>query len=227
MNKRALFIGNSDGIGLATTKRLLKAGWEIDGISRSDSSIKDENYCHHIADVSESTYTDLLNKLVHKNPPELCIYFAGIGEFLNLSDMSKEVKVIEVNFTGMVKTAAIVIPEMVKKQQGHFIGLSSMADELIFAEAPSYSASKAGFSSYMKGLAKAVKKKGVHVTNVRFGFVDTKMAIADKKPFMISVEKAVDHIEYCVKNKPYNYSVPKIMIPVMKLIKLMNSLRVV
>ena len=163
MKQKALFIGNSDGIGLATTKRFLKTGWEIFGISRSDSSIKDEYYHHHIADVSESSYSDLLSKLVRENPPELCIYFAGIGELLNLSDMSKEAKVIEVNFTGMVRTAAIVIPEMVKQQHGHFIGISSMADELISADAPSYSASKAGFSNYLAGMAKAVKKKGVNV----------------------------------------------------------------
>ncbi|MBN2591685.1 MAG: SDR family NAD(P)-dependent oxidoreductase [Sedimentisphaerales bacterium] len=224
MKQKALFIGNSDGIGLAATNRLLKNGWEIYGISKSNSSIKDENYHHNIADVSEGNYQNLLSKLVQENPPQLCIYFAGIGEFLNLSDMSKEVKVIDVNFTGMVRTAAIVIPEMVKQQHGHFIGLSSMADELISLEAPSYNASKAGFSNYLAGLAKAVKKKGVNVTNVRFGFVDTKMAKADKKPFMISIEKAVDHLEYCIKKKPVRYSTPKIMIPIVKLIKLITSL---
>ena len=223
MKQRALFIGNSDGIGLATTKRLLQAGWEIDGVSKSSSSIENENYHHHIADVSTSNYSDLLSKLVQENPPQLCIYFAGIGEFLNLSDMSKEVKVIEVNFTGMVRTAAIVIPEMVRSQQGHFIGLSSMADELISAEATSYSASKAGFSNYLAGLAKAAKKKGVYVTNIRFGFVDTKMAKADQKPFMMSIEKAVDHIELCMKNKPTRYSAPKMMIPIIKLMKLITS----
>ncbi len=224
MNKKALFIGNSDGIGLATTKRLLQTGWEIYGVSKSDTPIKDKNYHHCIADVSESNYSDLLNKLVHENPPQLCIYFAGIGEFLNLSDMSKEPKVIEVNFTGMVRTAAAVIPQMVKSQQGHFIGISSMADELISADAPSYSASKAGFSNYLAGLAKAAKKKEVYVTNVRFGFINTKMAKVDKKPFMISVEKAVDHLEYCIQKKPARYSTPKILVPFIKVLKLVTNL---
>jgi short-subunit dehydrogenase len=61
-----------------------------------------------------------------------------------------------------------VIPWMVKRGKGHFIGLSSVADELLSPEAPSYHASKAGFSNYLEGLALAVRTKGVHITNVRF-----------------------------------------------------------
>jgi short-subunit dehydrogenase len=226
VQKRALFVGNSDGIGLAATRRLLEAGWEIVGLSKSDSPIKNERYHHHIMDVSDSKYTDLLNELVQNNPPDLCIYFAGIGEFLNLRDMSMEPKVIDVNFTGMVRTVAAVIPEMVKIRKGHFIGLSSMADELITSDAPSYCASKAGFSIYLAALAKAVKRKGVHISNVRFAFVDTKMAKTKSKirPFMISVEKAVDHLEYCIRKKPKHYSAPKIVIPFVKLLKLAMKL---
>ncbi len=99
-----------------------------------------------------------------------------------------------------------------------------MADELLSAEAPSYHASKAGFSNYLGGLALALKPKGVYVTNVRFGFVDTKMAKGDVKPFMMSVDKAVDHLEACMKKKPARYTAPKIMIPLLKFRKLMMRL---
>ena len=99
----------------------------------------------------------------------------------------------------MIRTAAKVIPQMARRGQGHFIGISSLADELFSAEAPSYHASKAGFSNYLGGLALALKPKGVYVTNIRFGFVDTKMAKGDIKPFMMGVEKSVDHIESCIK----------------------------
>lgn len=59
------------------------------------------------------------------------------------------------------------------------------------AEALSYHASKTGFSNYLGGLALALKPKGVQVTHVRFGFVDTNMAKGDVKPLVISVEKAL------------------------------------
>jgi short-subunit dehydrogenase len=224
VKQKAMLVGNSDGIGLATTKRLLAAGWDITGISRSESSIKSTAYHHRVTDVSDDRYTPLINKLVLKDSLDLCIYSVGIGELLDPMDMSSEAKIIDVNLTGMVKTAAAVIPQMVKRGKGHFIGVSSLADELLSAEAPSYHASKAGFSNYLGGLALALKPKGVYVTNVRFGFVDTKMAKGDVKPFMISVEKAVDHLEQCISKKPIRYTAPRIAIPLIKFRKLMMRL---
>jgi short-subunit dehydrogenase len=155
---------------------------------------------------------------------DLCIYFAGIGELLDLKDMRDEPRIIDVNLTCMVRTAAAVIPRMVEMGKGHFIGISSLADELLSAEAPSYHASKAGFSNYLGGLALALKPKGVFVTNVRFGFVDTKMAKGDVKPFMMSVEKAIDHLQTCIEKKPICYTAPSIAIPMVKFRKLMMRL---
>jgi hypothetical protein len=38
----------------------------------------------------------------------------------------------------------------------------------------------------------ALRPRGIAVTTVRFGFVDTKMAKSPVTPFMISVERATD-----------------------------------
>ena len=222
--KPALMIGNSDGIGLAATKRLLNAEWNIIGISRSESPIRNPQYQHRVADVGNSRYSELLGELFLGYSFDLCIYFAGIGEVLDLKNMRDEPRIIDVNLTGMVRTAAAIIPKMVNMGKGHFIGISSLADDLISAEAPSYHASKAGFSNYLGGLALALKPKGVFVTNVRFGFVDTKMAKGDVKPFMMSVEKAIDHLQTCIEKKPICYTAPRIAIPLVKFRKLMMRL---
>jgi short-subunit dehydrogenase len=224
MQRKALLVGNSDGIGLATTRRLLTGGWDIIGISRSESPISDSNYYHQVADVGNNKYSDILDELLLKGPLDICIYFVGIGELLDPLDMNNEPKIIDVNLTGMVRTVSKIIPHMVRSGHGHFIGISSLADELFSAEAPSYHASKAGFSNYLGGLALALEPKGVYVSNIRFGFVDTKMAKGNIKPFMMSVEKAVDHIEYCIRKKPIRYSAPKITIPLIKFRKLMMRL---
>jgi short-subunit dehydrogenase len=224
MQRTALMIGNSDGIGLGMTKRLLSAGWDVRGISRSDAPLRETGYQHCVADVRDKAYPQRIEAFLHDGPVDHCIYFAGIGELLSPGDMRGEVEIIEVNLLGMVRTASAVVPHMVKNGKGHFMGVSSMADELLSAEAPSYHASKAGFSNYLEGLALALKPKGVQVTNVRFGFVDTKMARGDVKPFMMSVEKAVDHLEACIRKKPVRYSAPKIAIPLIKLRRLMMAL---
>lgn len=222
---KAILIGNSDGIGLAATRRLLASGWEVVGISRSESPITAHTYRHYVADVSTTEYPKLLHEHILGKPPDLCIYFVGIGEWLNLLDMRDEPRIIDVNLTCMVKTAAAVIPCMAKNGHGHFIGISSLADSLPTAESPSYSASKAGFSSYLQGLARALKPKGVYVTNIRFGFVDTKMAKADSKPMMMSVEEAVDHIEHCIVTKPICYTAPRIAILLVPIVRALTRLK--
>src|SRR5215831_7714053 len=98
VQRTALLVGNSDGIGLATTKRLLALGWEIIGISRSGSRIADtSSYRHIICDVSDPKYPAVVDVLIRDVAPALCIYFVGIGEFFDPLDMTKESKVIDVN----------------------------------------------------------------------------------------------------------------------------------
>lgn len=221
---RAVIVGNSDGIGLAVTRRLLEKGWRVTGISRSDLRLEHPSYAHHVADVTRDAFVATLERLLQESPPDLFIYSAGIGELCDPASMEHESLVIDVNFHAMVRAAAIVVPAMVKRGKGHFIGISSLADELISAEAPSYHASKAGVSSYLEGLALALRPRGVHVTNVRFGFVDTKMAKGDIRPFMMRVEKAADHIERCIEKRPAVYTAPKIVLPLIKLRKWMLRL---
>jgi short-subunit dehydrogenase len=226
MKNIALIIGNSDGIGLATTNLLLTKGWQVIGISRSESPVKNPSYRHIIAEVQSDKYRDrLLSILEEEKAIDLCIFCAGIGVWLNKTDMKDELSVFEVNLLGMVKTAALVIPHMVRKDAGHFIGLSSMADELLSAEAPSYHASKAGFSNYLEGLALALKSTNIRITNIRFGFVDTKMAKGEVKPFMMKVERSAQHLIRCIEKQPVRYTAPWIAIPLVKFRKWMLRLQ--
>ena len=226
MSKKALIIGNSDGIGLRLTKRLLDNTWSIIGISRSFSPLNNSEYKHIVSNVEDESFTEHLKTITSgDNRIDLCVYCVGIGEPLNLEEMQKEIDVFNVNLMGLIKTATVIVPKMVKRGSGHLIGLSSLADDMLSPEAPSYHATKAGFTCYLESLALALRPKSVAVTNVRFGFVDTKMAKGDLKPFMMSVEKAVGHIMKCIKKKPVRYSAPKIVIPLIKIRKFMLNLR--
>jgi short-subunit dehydrogenase len=221
----SLLIGNSDGIGLATTRLLLDRGWRATGISRSESPVEHPSYRHLVCDVGSAEYPDRLRNVVAEvGTPDLCIYFAGVGELLDVTDMGPEKEIFEVNLMGLIKTLAEVVPAMVKRGEGHFIGLSSVADDLVSWEAPSYHASKAAFTSYLAGLALALRPRGVAVSNVRFGFVDTKMAKGDVRPFMMSTERAARHILTCMEKKPVRYTAPWTIIPLLKFRALMLRL---
>jgi short-subunit dehydrogenase len=207
----ALLVGNSSGIGLALTRRLLELDWTVLGISRSDSPVTHQSYRHERVCVQDPGYPQKLAVLLAGNGPELCVYCAGIGEELDLERMEQEVETVDVNLLGMIKTVAVVVPPMVGRGSGHFIGLSSIADGALSSAAPSYYASKAGFTRYLECLAPALRRRGVYVTNVRFGFVDTKMAKGSHKPLMMTPERAAEHLLDCIERRPVSYTAPRVM----------------
>jgi NAD(P)-dependent dehydrogenase (short-subunit alcohol dehydrogenase family) len=182
---RAVIVGNSDGIGLALTRRLLAAGWTVSGLSRSASAIRDERYTHEVVDVTGPAFPGLLAAAV-ADGVDVCVYAAGIGEFLDIDALAQQTRTLDVNLMGVARTVEVVVPHMVAAGRGHFVGLSSLGDAMIASQAPAYFASKAGMSRYLRGLALALRPRGVDVTTVRFGLVDTKMAKGPVKPALIS-----------------------------------------
>lgn len=208
MHPIALLIGTSDGIGLAVARRLLSEDHTVIGISRSPAPLDHPAYTHHQCDVSSPGYRDLVARLAAEHEFDLCIYFTGIGEPIDITTMATEEQVVDVNLMGCIRTLAAVVPGMVARGRGHVVGLSSLADELMTPASPAYHASKAGMSYYLGSLALSLKQSGVKVTNLRFGFVDTKMAKGDVRPFMIPVEKAADHVMNCLRKQPRRYTAP-------------------
>ncbi|MER7169648.1 SDR family NAD(P)-dependent oxidoreductase [Micromonospora sp. NPDC000207] len=208
--RRAVLVGTSDGIGLAFTGRLLADGWQVAGLSRRGVEPPGPAYRHHVVDVTAPDYPQVLGRAIDDlGGVDLCVYFAGVGDPLDLDDLAAERRTFEVNLTGAVRTVEVVGPLMVAAGAGHIVGLSSLADRLVSADAPGYAASKAGLSSYLLGLAAALRPRGVHVTTVRFGFVDTKMAKGPVRPLMLPVDRAVEILMDCVRTRPVVVSRPR------------------
>ena len=66
-------------------------------------------------------------------------------------------------------------------------------------------------SSFLIALGAALRPRGVAVSTVRFGFVDTKMAKGAVRPMMITVDRAVDVLIRCVRTRPAVVSYPRRM----------------
>ena len=218
ISRHALIIGNSDGIGLHSTRRLLDRGWQVTGVSRRASPVVNAGYQHHVLDVSQRDYVERLGAIVGQGPVDTCLYCAGIGGPSDPKDLGSEVHVFEVNLMGALRTAQVVVPTMVAAGRGHFVVLSSQADGMVLAGFPSYVASKAALSSYFEGLGLALRPHGVAVSNLRFGFVDTKMARAAVRPFMYTLDQATDVVESVLRQRPLRLTRPLSVVPLVRLI---------
>jgi NAD(P)-dependent dehydrogenase (short-subunit alcohol dehydrogenase family) len=208
LSRHALIIGNSDGIGLHCTRRLLDRGWQVTGVSRRASPVVHDRYRHHVLDVSDRDYVEKLRVLLGQEAIDTCIYCAGIGSPADPSDLRGDTHVFEVNLMGALRTAEVLVPAMVAAGRGHLVVLSSQADILVAAGMPAYAASKAALSSYFEGLGLALRPHGVAVSNLRFGFVDTKMARASVRPFMYTLDQAVDVVERVLRKRPLRLTRP-------------------
>lgn len=227
MTRNILIIGNSDGIGAAVTRALVAQGEQVVGISRSASPLGIDGPMHIVQDVAALDYTDKLHHVIAEEGPfDACIFCAAIGSELQLPDLSNEAHVIDVNLTAMVRTLATLLPGWLKENHGHFIGLSSLADDFYNTDAPSYTASKAGFSNYLISMALKLKSQNVHITNIRFGFVDTKLPKASWKPLIMTTDQAATHVIRCLKTKPMQLSIPKLAGLALHGIRWMQSLRI-
>jgi short-subunit dehydrogenase len=217
--KRALVVGNSDGIGLALTRRLVAEGWSVTGVSRSPR----EGVVQHVVDVTDEAFPAVLGAaLAGSGPVDLCVYAAGVGDLFDPADLAAQTRALEVNLIGAARTVEAVVPGMLAAGRGHLIGLSSLADVVISADAPGYAASKAGLTSYLLGLSAALRPRGVAVTAVRFGFVDTKMAKGPARPMMIGVDRAVDVLMHAVRTRRPVVSYPRRMSVAVRALRLVT-----
>jgi NAD(P)-dependent dehydrogenase (short-subunit alcohol dehydrogenase family) len=223
----ALIVGSTDGIGLALARRLLAEGWTVVGLSRSAARVTSPTYEHVVCDVSAPGFPDELAALCDRiGAIDLCVYCAGIGDWFRVEDLPAERHVFAVNLMGAVATVEVVGGRMVAAGRGHIIGLSSLGDQLTGAAAPSYAASKAGLSMYLRSIGLALRPHGVAVTNLRFGFVDTKMAKSAVTPFRITADAAARVVLGCLRRRPLQVSYPRRMVLLTGLLRRATNLRI-
>ncbi len=214
MTRRALLIGNSDGIGLALTDRLLAGGWTVTGLSRSPLERAGE-YEHEVLDVTEPGFREALGRRWDERGPfDLVVHLVGIGSGIEENedgreDLTGEALTMRTNLVSLVELVEELLPRMRARGAGHLIGLSSIADRILVPDAPSYVASKAAYTSYLRCTAARMRRSGVAVTNVRFGFVDTKMAKSDVKPMMVTAERAAEVLMAAVQKRPHEVTFPR------------------
>ena len=235
--RRALLLGNSDGIGKAFANRLLSAGWQVTGFSRSaitpPEGTDTASLQHHTGSVADPDFRSQLAAIhAARGPFELCAFCVGIAGDGGPMDFAESEQVVRTNFNAVLHTLDVVIPGMQqlppdpKGVRGHFIGLSSMADALRVADAGAYTSSKAGMSNYLTSLGLHLRPQGIRVTNVRFGFVDTKMARAPVRPFMVGTDRAARVLMGCVRRRPLQCSHPWPMAWLVRLLQSLQALRV-
>ncbi|WP_281232216.1 3-ketoacyl-ACP reductase [Flavobacterium gelatinilyticum] len=188
-NKNALITGAGKGIGKAAAIALAKEGVNLILVSRTQKDIEqlaDEASNLGVkalalsADVSDinSINAAVEKALTQFKSIDILINSAGIasfGKFLELEPDAWE-RIIQVNLMGTYYTTRAVIPNMIERQSGDIINISSTAGLNGNALTSAYSASKFAVLGLTDSLMQEMRKHNIRVTALTPSTVATDMA---------------------------------------------------
>ena len=175
----AVVTGGAQGIGYATSERLLRSGasvvmWDIDAakLEEAKASLGQlgtvSGYVVELTSDSEVAATTA-RTIQDSGHIDILVNNAGItGGNAPTWELDPEVwrRVIEVNLIGPYLTCRAVTPHMVKRGWGRIVNIASVAGKEGNPNASHYSASKAGVIALTKSLAKEVATQGVLVNAI-------------------------------------------------------------
>lgn len=188
-NKNALITGAGKGIGKAIAIALAKEGVNVILVSRTQTdvdqlAIETSNLgVKSLALSADVSDINSINKAVEKALAEfktidILINNAGIasfGKFLELEPDAWE-KIIQVNLMGTYYATRAVIPNMIERQTGDIINISSTAGLNGNALTSAYSASKFAVLGLTDSLMQEMRKHNIRVTALTPSTVATDMA---------------------------------------------------
>ena len=188
-NKNALITGAGKGIGKAIAIALAKEGVNLILLARTQSDLDD--VAKEVTALGVKSYTvvadvaniDSVNTVVEKALAEfktidILINNAGIaafGKFLELEPSAWE-NIIKVNLMGTYYVTRAVLPNMIERQTGDIINISSTAGLNGNAMTSAYSASKFAVLGLTDSLMQEVRKHNIRVTALTPSTVATDMA---------------------------------------------------
>jgi NADP-dependent 3-hydroxy acid dehydrogenase YdfG len=198
--KWALVTGASSGIGEATAFKLAESGYSVFLLARrrdrllkiSDALFKkfpaqkfvigavDVNDFESVKSFVHNHTADFENLQVLVNNAGLAIGTAKVQD-LNPADTAV---MLNTNVKSLMDITSLLIPKMIKNQQGIVVNLGSVAGRWVYPGGAVYCATKFAVRAFSEGLRQDLHGTGVRVANIEPGMVETefsKVRFADEQ----------------------------------------------
>lgn len=205
MNKRILITGASSGIGRASALALSKNGVHLTLVARREAELGEvgEECLAKGASVEiyplDLTQIDAIPALVDTFLTGDCypvlVNSAGIGVFKSFADLAWEDidRQINLNLRAPARLIHACLPGMLQRGGGQIINVLSMTCVHILPGGGGYSTAKSGLQMLGKVVSQEYRKKGIRVTNLMPGAVDT--PIWDGSPMQSRMGEMIPTVE--------------------------------
>lgn len=207
----AVIFGASSGIGRELAIKLVSNGYRVVVSGRRTEML--QQLCQEYSKMSFLSFDvqDLGQVEHHFNTViaelktiDLIIHCAGIGYENPELEWQLEFDTLTTNVISAAKIYGLSFRHFKRQGFGHLVGISSIASLRGNRHAPAYFASKAFQVNYLESLyfkTKEVKSGRVFVTDIRPGYIDTRMALGDDIFWMASLRKASTQIYSAIKRR--------------------------
>ena len=188
--KVAFITGAGRGIGKATAIALAKEGVNLGIMATTESNLRDVasvveglgvKVAYSAVDVSSlEQVQQAIERITNQiGKADILINCAGVSKFATLLDMDPEEwkKIIDVNLMGTYNVTRTVLPQLIEKNAGDVINISSTNGLGGAATSSAYSASKFGVIGLTESVAQEVRRNNIRVSALTPSTVATDMAI--------------------------------------------------
>ncbi|ATE53784.1 SDR family oxidoreductase [Actinosynnema pretiosum] len=184
-SKVVLVTGASSGIGAATARVLAAAGHRVVlGARRTDlldalTAELGSGTAHALDVTSKSSFQAFADAaLAEHGRIDVLVNNAGVMPLSPMAELRTDEwdRMVDVNLKGVLNGLGAVLPTMLAANSGHLVNVASIAAHEVVPTAAVYSATKFALRALSDGLRQELSPKGVRVTTVSPGVVESELA---------------------------------------------------
>lgn len=183
--KVALVTGASSGIGEATVRALVAEGAKVGASARRADRLSvlaaeaPDSILPIVGDVrNEADAARMVEETVAKfGRIDILVNNAGVMLLGPIVDADTEDwrRMIDTNVVGLLYATHKALPHMIRQGSGHILNISSTAGRVVSVNAGVYNLTKFGINAFAESLRMEVHAKGIRVTTLGPGVVQTEL----------------------------------------------------
>jgi 3-hydroxy acid dehydrogenase/malonic semialdehyde reductase len=188
-SRNAVVTGAAGGMGRAITEALLESGRRVVLVDRAPESLRgfaaamgDSTFPIEL-DIADAKSVDRLPDLIPNafKPVDILINNAGhdIGgrTRFDIGPADDWSSIIQTNLIGLMRVTRSILPDMVKRNSGHIVNISSINAVRIVPDMAAYSTSKAGVHMFTETLRAELAETAIRVTEMQPGLTRTSIIL--------------------------------------------------
>lgn len=176
-------IGKATALALANTCRVIICGRRTDKLAELALELQLKTEVYTLAfDVSNKEQTFEAIASLPKSWQAIDVLINNAGNAHGLApfqdaDLADMEAMVDINIKGVLYVTKALLPFMESSTCGHIVNLSSIAGKETYMNGTVYCASKAAIEAISKGLRFDLLAKGIKVTNIAPGAVETEFSL--------------------------------------------------